>query len=128
MCLIWLPVHFMQDLLGAALPIANTFFTLIFIASALFLLAGGVVLGESATQLARVGTRFAPLMLVMLSRSHLDKLSGWLAPMIDKNIFVQLMDCAYYGLPLFAAVLLWQLAGKSWAELHPVEPAMLVPV
>ncbi len=126
-CLIWLPLHFAQDLLGAALPIANTFFTLGFIASALFLLAGGVVLGESAPQLARIGTRFAPLMLLMLSRSHLEKLSGWFAPVIAKENFLQLMEFAYYGLPLIAATLLWQLAGKSWAELHPVERVVLVP-
>jgi PAT family beta-lactamase induction signal transducer AmpG len=127
MCLIWLPVHFAQDRLGAALPIANTFFTLVFIASALFLLAGGVVLGESARQLARVGTRFAPLMLMMLSRTHLDRLSAWLAPVIAKDSFLLLMDCAYYGLPLIAAILLWQLSSKSWAELQPVEPAVLAP-
>lgn len=121
MCLIWLPLHFAQDRLGAALPIANTFFTLVFIASALFLLAGSVVLGPSSPQLARVGTRFAPLLLVMLSRSYLDKLSGWLAPIITKESLVQWMDFAYYGLPFIAAVLLWQLASKSWAELYPVE-------
>jgi PAT family beta-lactamase induction signal transducer AmpG len=125
LCLLWLPLHFAQDRLGAALPIANTLFSLVFIGTALFLLAGGVVLGQSAKGLARAGTRFAPLMLVMLTRSHLDTLSAWFAPMLAKDSLVRLLDVFYYGLPIIAAVLLWKLAAEPWAELTPIEEEAL---
>ena len=118
LCMIWLPLHFMQDRLGAGLPIANTLFSLVFIGSALFLLAGGVVLAESAAQLTRICTRFAPLLLLMLTRSYLDTIAAWFAPLIAKNNFAQLMDAFYYGLPAIAAVLLWQLAAQPWVELQ----------
>ena len=121
LCVIWLPLHFMQDRLGVGLPIANTLFSLVFIGSTLFLLAGGVVLAESATQLTRICTRFAPLMLLMLTRSYLDTIAAWFAPLITKNNFAQLMDTFYYGLPTIAAALLWQLAAKPWAELRPMD-------
>ena len=121
LCLIWLPLHFMQDRLGAGLPIANTLFSLVFIGSALFLLAGGVVLAESAAQLTRICTRFAPLILLMLTRSYLDTIASWCAPLITKNNFAQLMDGFFYGLPTIAAILLWQLAAKPWAELRPMD-------
>jgi MFS transporter, PAT family, beta-lactamase induction signal transducer AmpG len=118
LCVIWLPLHFMQDRLGAGLPIANTLFSLVFIGSTLFLLAGGVVLSASAAQLTRICTRFAPLMLLMLTRSYLDTIANWFVPLIAKNNFVQLMDVFYYGLPAIAAVLLWQLAAQPWVELQ----------
>jgi len=119
LCLVWLPVHFTQDSLGAGLPIANTIFSLVFIASTVFLLAGGAVLSASAPSLARLVTRFAPLMLLLLTRSYLEKISGWLAPAIDKAPLFHLMDFFYYGLPLIAAVLLWRLAARPWNELQP---------
>lgn len=121
LCLVWLPLHYVQDRLGGALPIANTLFTLVFIGSALFLLAAGAVLGEAARQLGRIGSRFAPLMLLMLSRSYLDTLATWLAPIIAKDRFVPMMDGVYYALPLIAAALLWRLAAKPWTELQPIE-------
>jgi PAT family beta-lactamase induction signal transducer AmpG len=120
-CLAWLPLHFAQDELGAALPVANTLFSLVFIVSALFLVAGGVVLGKSASRLTRVCTPFAALMLLMLSRTHLDTLSAWLAPLISKDSFVRTMDWLYYGLPLIAAALLSLLGSRPWTELEHVE-------
>jgi PAT family beta-lactamase induction signal transducer AmpG len=118
LCLVWLPVHFVQDRFGASLPIVNTVFSLVFIAAALFLLAGGAVLAESAAQLTRICTRFAPFMLLLLTRSYLDTIATWFAPLITKQNFVLLMDGFYFGLPAIAAVLLWQLAAKPWTELQ----------
>ena len=126
LCLLWLPLHLMQDRLGAALPMANIFFSLVFIASTLFLLAGGVVLGESSARLAKIATRFAPLMLLMLTRSYLEKISGWLKPLTSKDQLVLVMDVFYYALPLIAAILLWRLAARTWDELRPV--AVMAPV
>ena len=105
---------------------ANIFFSLVFIASTLFLLAGGVVLGESSARLAKIATRFAPLMLLMLTRSYLEKISGWLKPLISKDQLVLVMDVFYYALPLIAAILLWRLAARTWDELRPV--AVMEPV
>lgn len=41
MCLAWLPVHYEESLLGPAQPIAGVLFSLIFVGSAVVLLAGG---------------------------------------------------------------------------------------
>ncbi len=60
LCLAWIPFMLDPELLGAARPIANTFFTLIFVAAALMLLAAAAMLPRS------VLTRAAPWIAVAL--------------------------------------------------------------
>lgn len=76
-CLAWLPYSHWHALLGSGQPIAGTFFTLVFIASALYLLAGSAVLRDTAPRLARIAVWVAPLLFAMHARYHLDTLSGW---------------------------------------------------
>jgi PAT family beta-lactamase induction signal transducer AmpG len=54
-CLAWLPYWANHEVLGKGQPIMGTFFTLVFIASALFLLAGREVLGDGGRPLAPRG-------------------------------------------------------------------------
>ena len=72
MCLTWLPYRAWHDAFGAAQPIAGTVFTLVFVGSALFLLAGRAVLGDAARRLTRFGVWLAPLLLAMHARYYID--------------------------------------------------------
>ena len=67
-CLVWLPYKAGMFNAGAAAPIFETLFTLIFVASAVFLAAGSAVLGNTALTLGRTGLVMAPLLLAMYLR------------------------------------------------------------
>ena len=67
-CLVWLPYKAGMFNAGAAAPIFETLFTLIFVASAVFLAAGSAVLGNTALTLGRTGLMMAPLLLAMYLR------------------------------------------------------------
>jgi len=116
-CLAWLPYRMLQDAVGAAQPIAGTLFTLVFIGSALFLLAGRAVVGGSAPTLTRIGAWLAPLLLAMYARYHVDRIAGWLPLPFGREA----LEVALVGVPLVAGVVLLLLALRSWREL--VAPA-----
>lgn len=119
LCLAWLPVYAVQDSLGSAQPIAHTLFSLVFIASALFLLAGGMVLGDTAASpIATWAKRFAPLLLLMLARTHLEGLAHLLSPLVTLQQLQSIGPWLFCSLPVLAAVLLWQMAGQPWRGLH----------
>lgn len=67
-CLAWLPYRAGVWNPGAAGPIFETLFTLIFVASAIYLGAGAVLLGQNSRPLARAGLVVAPLLLLMYAR------------------------------------------------------------
>jgi PAT family beta-lactamase induction signal transducer AmpG len=117
--LLWVPLFANQALLGAALPIAQIFYSLIFIGSALFLLAGGMVLRAAHPVLARWGKVFAPLLLLMVARSHLDTLAGWLGQ--TEATLQQWSTPFFYAVPVLAAVLLLQLAREHWQALAQLD-------
>lgn len=123
MCLLWVPVHLGQSWLGSAQPIVSTLFTLVFIGSTLFLLAGSEVLGASRPALARACRRFAPLLLLLLTRNYQETLAGWLEPMLPVSAFNSAMEVVYLALPVCAAALLWQLGRQHWADLQPAPAA-----
>jgi MFS transporter, PAT family, beta-lactamase induction signal transducer AmpG len=108
-CLLWLPHRAGVWNTGAAAPIFETLFTLIFVASAVFLAAGSAVLGGSATTLGRLGLVLAPLLLLMYARRWWPQLE-WL----------------YYAVPAVAALVLAAQARLSWQVLQtgsaPAEP------
>ena len=66
-CLAWLPFRLGMWPTGQATPILETLFTLIFVASAIFLAAGGAVLG---TRWSRWGVAVAPWVLAMHARHY----------------------------------------------------------
>jgi PAT family beta-lactamase induction signal transducer AmpG len=118
LCLAWLPYRIVQEEFGAAQPIAGTLFTLVFIGSALFLLAGRAVVGTSAPGLTRVGGWLAPLLLAMYARYHVDRVAGWFSPMVGTETFIKGAEALLRGIPLAAGVVLLLLAWRPWDELR----------
>jgi MFS transporter, PAT family, beta-lactamase induction signal transducer AmpG len=109
-CLAWLPYRLNPGAFGAAGPLFETVFTVVFVASALFLLAGAAVLGGSARMLSRLGGWIAPLLLLMYARRWL----GDAGPVVEWLIRL---------VPVAAGALLLALALQAWRELaaRPVE-------
>jgi PAT family beta-lactamase induction signal transducer AmpG len=111
-CLAWLPYRARVWDTGAAAPMFETLFTLVFVASAVFLAAGSAVLGASASLLGRLGLVLAPLLLAMYVRRWWPQFE-WL----------------YFGVPAAAALVLAAQARLSWQVLRVapgsarVEPA-----
>lgn len=118
-CLAWLPVRHYSGSIGAALPIVNTAFTLVFVGSALFLLASAALMARSGlTRLARI---LAALLLAMYVRNFLDKIAGWLP--IDKAAFLASAEVLLYTVPAIGGLLLLSLATRPWRELGAEETA-----
>lgn len=110
MCLAWLPVHYEESLLGPAQPIAGVLFSLVFVGSAVVLLAGGAVLLKAHPTLARTAMGFSALSALLLLRKFLD----------DTPAPVQALGHGLlYLVPVLTAVLLWQLARQPWRDLTP---------
>ncbi|MBL8350362.1 MAG: MFS transporter [Burkholderiaceae bacterium] len=101
-CLGWLPYRAGMIGSGAAAPIFETLFTLIFVSAAVFLAAGAAVLGDSARSLGRAGLALAPLLLAMYARRWWPQ-AGVL----------------YYAVPALAAMLLLAQARLPWGVLRP---------
>jgi PAT family beta-lactamase induction signal transducer AmpG len=85
---------------GAAAPMFETLFTLVFVASAVFLAAGAAALGDSQPRLGRAGLWLAPLLLAMYLRKW------WPQP-----------EALYLALPLLAAGVLAAHARLRWQVL-----------
>jgi len=100
--LAWLPYRAGVWSPGAAAPIFETLFTLIFISSAVFLAAGVATLGRSAGAVGRLGLMLAPLLMAMYLRRWWPQL-----------------DLLYYLVPAAAAVLMLALMRQDWAVLRP---------
>ena len=100
-CLAWLPYRAGVWDAGAAAPIFETLFTLVFVASAVFLAAGAAVLGATATTLGRLGLVLAPLLLAMYARTRWPQ-AEWL----------------YLAVPTAAAMVLAAQARLSWQVLR----------
>ena len=121
--LAWLPYRLWPGALGAAQPIAETLFTLVFVGSALFLLAGAAVLGRSAVRLARWGAWLAPLLLLMHLRHYAEPIGAWLGPLAAaRGAWADAAALVPTALPLLGAALLLLLAREPWRELRPAAP------
>ncbi len=110
-CFAWLPFRLAPEALGKAAPVMDIFFTVIFVGSALFLLAGAAVLvPKTQAWLMRLGLWVAPLLLAMYARKwigHFPAGAEWLFRIV----------------PLLGGALLLTLAWRSWRELDE-EPAL----
>ncbi|HEX6019403.1 MAG TPA: MFS transporter [Burkholderiaceae bacterium] len=107
-CIAWLPYRLQTDALGAAAPIFETVFTVVFVASALFLLAGVSVLTRVPRAWLRAGAWMALLLLSMYARRWLGALS---TPLADGAALLVLV------VPPAAGALLLALAAQGWQEL-----------
>ncbi len=113
LCLAWLPFWTWRAETGSAQAIFNTFFTLVFVVAALFMLAGREVLGAQAgASLRRVCLWLAPLLLLLYLRKYLSSLGSWATPALQA-----LAQGLIYAVPLAAAVVLLLLARRNWAAL-----------
>jgi PAT family beta-lactamase induction signal transducer AmpG len=104
-CLAWLPYRLGLVDLGAAAPLAETLFTLVFVAAAVFLAAGAAVLGASQPRLGRAGLWLAPLLLAMYARRWWPQ-----------------AEALYLTLPLVAAGVLAAQARMHWQVLAAGTP------
>jgi PAT family beta-lactamase induction signal transducer AmpG len=107
LCLVWLPCWALRDVFGKAQPIMSTFYTLVFIVSALFLLAGREVLGQAAGAWRRAALWVAPMLLLMYGRNFLAKLEG-LPPLRSAA------EALVYLVPLAGGIVLLGLAARNW--------------
>lgn len=112
LCLLWIPYWANHELLGRGQPIMSTFYTLVFIASALFLLAGREVLGDAAGLWRRVALWVSPLLLLMYGRNFLGKLDSMPA-------LRSLAEILIYAVPLAGGIVLIALATRNWRTLDP---------
>jgi len=107
-CLAWVPYKLEQAALGAAAPIFETVFTVAFVASALFLLAGAAVLKDASRALVRAGGWIALLLLLMYARRWAGGLGAPLAGVANGVIL---------AVPVAAGLVLLALASQRWREL-----------
>lgn len=91
---------------GSGQAIIGTFYTLAFIASALFLLAGREALGAVAGALGNAALWIAPLLFAMYGRYWMDKLPGPLE---------MVAQALLYATPLAAGLVLLALSRKDWS-------------
>ena len=108
-CIAWLPYRLGQSALGAAAPIFETLFTVVFIASALFLLASAAVLAGTSRALVRAGAWMALLLFLMYARRWTGNLGGAAA---------QLAQGLVLAVPVVAGLMLLALAARAWRELN----------
>ena len=108
-CLAFLPVSFMQQSMGAAMPIAQTLFTLVFVGAAVFLLAGAAIVGPSARMFSRAGMWIAPLLLAMYLRHYAD-----VGERVFGAGFSIVADVFVFCVPVAAAVVLVGLSRGRW--------------
>ncbi|HKW85106.1 MAG TPA: MFS transporter, partial [Burkholderiaceae bacterium] len=116
-CAAWVPYSMWHDALGAAQPIAGTLFTLVFVGSALFLLAGAAVIGAAAPRLTRAALWLAPLLLAMHARYQLDTIAGWFASVAPAAQVKSAFGIAFDLIALAAALALLLFARQSWQGL-----------
>lgn len=119
-CMAWAPYSYWSASFGAAKPIMGTLFTVVFIASALFLLASRAVLAEAGGWPARVGVWMAPLLLLLYVRYYLEPLSKWLPSGVDAAAFVAGMQNAILVVAVLAGVVLVLLRGQPWQKMQVV--------
>jgi PAT family beta-lactamase induction signal transducer AmpG len=103
-----------KDFFGAGQAIMGTFYTLVFVASGLFLLAGREVLGAKAGALGRAALWMAPLLFAMYGRYWVGQVGNGAVQAIATALL--------YAVPLAAGALLLALARANWEGTTAIEP------
>ncbi|MGM9514715.1 MFS transporter [Roseateles sp. DB2] len=112
LCLVWVPAWLCREQLGEGATLMQTFFTLVFVASALFLLAAREVMGaQDIGRWRRPALWCALLLLAVYFRKDLALLQGQ-APLHQAAEALILLG------PVLGGVTLLGLAARSWASLH----------
>jgi PAT family beta-lactamase induction signal transducer AmpG len=105
------PVWLYRDQLGEGASLMQTFFTLVFVASALFLLAAREVMGAAIGRWRRPSLWMTLLLLAVYFRKYLSALAG--TPALH-----QAAESLILLVPVLGGLTLLGLAGRSWAALH----------
>ncbi len=113
LCLAWLPYSHWSEAFGAGKPIMGTLFTVIFIGSALFLLAGKAVLGHAGGKVARSGVWIAPLLILMYARYYVTPMANWLG----SDAWVGIAQAGFLLVPAIAGSVLLMLGMQTWKEM-----------
>jgi PAT family beta-lactamase induction signal transducer AmpG len=96
-----------REMFGSGQPIIGTFYTLIFVASALFLLAAREVLGEAAGVWRSAALWAVPFLFAMYGRYWVEKIAN--APLHT------LASVLLYATPLAGGAALLALASMNWS-------------
>ncbi|MDT9001403.1 MFS transporter [Paucibacter sp. APW11] len=110
-CLAWLPCWAYKDSFGEGLSLMQTFFTLVFVSSGLFLLAAREVLGREAGRLASLVPATALLLLLIYLRKWMDGLAS-LPPLMHAA------EALLWLVPLLGGLLLIAVSRLSWQVLE----------
>jgi PAT family beta-lactamase induction signal transducer AmpG len=102
-----------KDVFGAGQAIIGTFYTLVFVASALFLLAGREVLGTGAGAWGRAALWIAPLLFAMYGRYWVGQ--------IGNGALQALATALLYAVPVAAGVVLLSLSRADWGGTTAIE-------
>jgi PAT family beta-lactamase induction signal transducer AmpG len=102
-----------RSALGAVESIAGTFYTLVFVASALFLLAGREVLGASAGVWGRAALWISLPLLAMYGRYWVDKLGG--------GPLAAAANVLLYAAPLAGGAVLLAMSRMDWSGATKIE-------
>ncbi|MEO3714872.1 MFS transporter [Roseateles flavus] len=111
LCLVWVPAWLHRGQLGQGAPLMQTFFTLVFVASALFLLAAREVMGADIGRLRRPALACALLLLAVYFRKDLALLDA-------QPVLQQAAEALILLGPVLGGLTLLGLAARSWASLH----------
>ena len=120
-CLLaFVPLWPNRAMFGGGQAIFGTIYTLIFVASALFLLAGREVLGASAGFLGRIAPWIALLLFAIYGRYWIDK--------IGNPTLAGIANVLLYATPIVGGLVLIAMARLDWRSHIPVdeEPAAAV--
>ncbi len=117
-CLAWLPFSIWQPALGAAQPIAGTLFTLVFIASAVFLLVSRLMLGQAPDRVLRAAPWLAVALALMYLRYYLEPLAKWLEPWLAGESFLLASRLGMVLVATLGGLALLQLSRRPWRELQ----------
>lgn len=114
----WIPYWLLRDVFGKAQPIVGgTFYSLVFIASALYLFAGREVLGASIGRSRAFAVWLAIGLVAMYGRNFLDKLAGMPA-------LVSVIEAVMLAVPLAAGLLLVNMSRRNWDAVKGEEGAI----
>ncbi|MDL5031931.1 MFS transporter [Pelomonas sp. APW6] len=110
-CLAFVPAWHYREQLGEGAPLMQTFFTLVFVSSALFLLAARAVMGLDTGRWRGPMLWCALLLLGIYFRKDLGLLG-------DGTALKQVAEAVILAVPVLGGVTLLALASRSWAALH----------
>jgi PAT family beta-lactamase induction signal transducer AmpG len=106
--LLFVPLWPNRAMFGEGQSIVGTFFTLVFVASALFLLAGREVLGSHAGVLRRLAPWMALLLFAMYGRYWVDR--------IDNGALHAIATALLYATPIAGGLILLAMARIPWRD------------